>query len=104
MVVFDARRPAGREAEFEAGADGAAPAGLILGRRHDRVTERGIDGETIAGHGAAALHVEQDAVPGPTDLAGEQSERIDLRGVGEARTREEQARGRSAEIGPVALS
>src|SRR5260370_36144803 len=63
-----------------------------VGRRHDRVTERGIDGETVAGHGAAALHVEQEAVPGPTDLAGEQSERIDFRGVGEARSREEQAR------------
>ena len=39
--------------------------------------------ETIVGDGRATLHVEQYVVAGPTDLAGEQAERVDLRLVAE---------------------
>jgi hypothetical protein len=55
----------------------------------------------VVGDGGAALHVDQDAVPGIADLAGEQTEAVDLAGVGLAG---EQETGAAAfEIRPVAL-
>src|ERR1700692_3832159 len=80
-----ARRPVRRKADPDAGADCAAPAPLIRRRARENVAGRRGHTEPVAGHRAAALGVEQDVVEGIADLAGEQSERIDLRLVSEER-------------------
>ena len=55
----------------------------------------------VVGDGRTALHVEQRVVPGVADLAGEQTERVDLGAV--AIGSEHVADIVAAEIGPVAL-
>src|SRR4051812_385585 len=107
MVVLDRHRPVWREAVFETNADDAAPAGFV-GAVEYRAGGKAQDGcadeaaVLVVGHGRAALHVEQRVVPGITDLAGEQTEGLDLRTVGEG-SAEEQAGIRSAQISPIAL-
>ena len=59
-------------------------------------------GVIVAGHGRAALDVEQRVVPGVADLAGEQAESIDAGVIGEARERAG-CSGSTVEVGPVAL-
>ena len=56
----------------------------------------------VVGDGRAALHVEQGVVPGVTDLAGEQTEGVDLRTVGQGAPKTRLVFD-AAQIGPVAL-
>src|SRR5207245_63514 len=98
---FDAGRPVGGEAIFQADADHATPTRVIdavgeldtgAGREHT---------VAIGGHGGAALDVEQDVVHGVADLTGEQSEGIDASVVGERRSKRDHIA--AVEVSPVAL-
>jgi len=101
VVVLDAGRPVRSEAEFEPGADRAAPAGVVNGVRNLNAGSRREAVKTIGNHGGAALHVEQHVVPGVANLAGEQTERIDTAVIAEGRKCE--AGITASEVGPVAL-
>src|SRR5688572_16520079 len=80
VVVLRGYRPVRRERELEAGANSPAPAVFARGGAGDA------DGIEIvvafAGRGAAARCVEQDAVPGVADAAGEHEDAVDARAVG----------------------
>src|ERR1700754_500744 len=101
VVVFDADRPIRSEAVFQTDADGAAPVGVVAGGRELR-TEPVVDAVAIRGHSRTALDVEQRVVEGVTDLAGEQTERVDLRGVHETGAKQ-RADVAALEVSPVAL-
>src|SRR5947207_1400168 len=101
VIVLDANRPVRGEGVFEAGADRAAPAGVVAGDASERAGCYAVDAVAVRGHGSTALDVEQDVVDGVTDLAGEQAERIDVRMVAESRVL--QAHIAAREVGPVAL-
>src|SRR5262249_5369424 len=103
MIVLDANRPVRCEADFEADANRAAPAGAVRAVELD--AGRNVDAaELIADHGAAALHVEQDVAPGVADLTGDQTEGIDLGTVTGADQTEDRAGVVAGEVGPVALA
>src|SRR5690349_10540068 len=101
MVVFDAGRPVGGEAEFEARADAGAPAGVITGGADYEARGNITDAETIRSNGRTTLDIEQNVVGGPADLTGEQAEGVNLRFVRE--TGEKHALVAAAEVRPVAL-
>ncbi|KTT92199.1 hypothetical protein NS44R_14730, partial [Mammaliicoccus sciuri] len=82
MVVFDTSGPVRREADFDAGADGAAPAG-VAGAAGEHAGRREEGPVTIVGQRRTTLGVQQHVVDGVADLAGEQAERVDLGLVGE---------------------
>src|ERR1700686_5407737 len=70
VIVFDAEGPIRRKAEFKSGADRSTPP--AFGRSSTYVTAESADRfVNIARYGAAALDVEEDVVPGITDLSGE---------------------------------
>ena len=85
VIVLDANRPVRGEGVFEAGADRAAPAGVVAGDASERAAYNVVDAVAVRGHRSTALDVEQDVVDGITDLTGEQAERIDVGVVTEAR-------------------
>src|SRR5262249_6767932 len=62
MVVFDADRPVRGKADFQTGADRAAPPGLVIGRSDQRTSaDEGRPDKDVrpaSNHGAAALDVE----------------------------------------------
>src|SRR4051812_4160926 len=97
VIILDAERPVRSEGVFHAGANRAAPAGL-LGTIDHRAEEHTF--VAVVGHRSTALDVEQDVVGGIADLAGEQAERVDLAAVNRE---SKEADVRTAEIGPVAL-
>jgi hypothetical protein len=99
MIVLNGNRPIRGKAVFEADANCAAPLRVIAGRSYNRVRCGKEDIPTIVGHRGAALHVEQDVVPGIANLAGEQPERIHLRAIDE--TGKEEARIGCTQISPV---
>ena len=84
VIVFDAGRPVGSEAKFEARADAGAPAGVVA--RGSNYDTRGniADAVTIRGDGRTTLDIEQNVVGGPADLTGEQAEGVGPRFVREA--------------------
>src|SRR5262249_38295705 len=84
VVVFEADRAVGSEAEFDAGADHATPAGVVIGGGGENVGSDHEGAVAIRSHRGAALHVEEDVVGGPADLAGDQAERVDPRVVDKA--------------------
>src|SRR6202012_3139041 len=103
--VFEAERPARSEGVFDADTNRRAPAGFactIEAGVHQKRTNRGV---FVVGNRSTALHVEQGAVPGIADLAGEQAERVNLALVLIANKSwvSGQADVAAAEIGPVAL-
>src|SRR5258705_12812378 len=73
VVILECDRPVRREAEFNTGTDRATPSGLprTVQQQSCRNDERPV---FVGNDSGAALHVEQDIVPGVTDLAGEQAE------------------------------
>src|SRR6185295_18852427 len=87
-------------AVFEAGTDRATPAG-VAGRGEQRTAAESGDLVLVADHSGTTLDVDQDVVPGVPDLAGDQTERIDLGAVARG---EQRARVVAREIGPVALA
>src|SRR5947209_7836302 len=100
VVVLDANRPIRGKTILDAGADGAAPTGLVV-RGQQRAGGRAEHLVLAAGHSRTALDVEQDVVPGVADLTGDQTERIDL---GAVAGREQRADVVAGEVGPVALA
>src|SRR6201999_261705 len=77
VVVFEGDRPARSEADFDTGADRAAPTGLAGGVDH----EAGGGEEAVVlvvGDRSTTLDVPEHVVPGVADLAGEEAERVDL--------------------------
>src|SRR5207248_2475271 len=75
LIVVERDRPARRVADFDAGADSAAPAGFARGVERHAGQETGV---LVAGHGGTALHVPEDVVPGVANLAREEADCIDL--------------------------
>jgi hypothetical protein len=70
VIVFDAERPIRRKAKFKSGADRSTP--LAFGRSGTYVTADGGDSfVNIARYSGAALDVEEDVVPGITNLPRE---------------------------------
>src|SRR3984893_14557122 len=98
MMVLNRSRPVRRETKFETGSGRAAKAGFGRPVKHRAGLQTLV---LVVGEGAAALHIPKHAVPGITDLASEQAQRIDRRSVG--RPGNNLARVRSTQIGPVAL-
>src|SRR6266702_3150918 len=82
MVVFDGDRPAREKAIFKAGADRSAhPCVACGGDNGSRCGEDIL--VTAGGDREAALHIEERAVPGITDLPGEKRNRVDPRAIGD---------------------
>jgi hypothetical protein len=77
VVVLEAHRPVRREAELDAGAHHAAPAGVLDDVGDERAGASNEGSVAVADDGGAALDVEQEVVGGEADLASEQAERID---------------------------
>ena len=95
----------------QTGTDRSAPAGFTCRSQQRARAGRaggGIDVVPVSDHGAAALHVEQHAVPGVTNLTSDEAEGVDTRTVAITRdqggAREECAHIVAPEIGPVALT
>src|SRR5262249_2983928 len=97
-------RPVRREADFEAGADRAAPAGVV-GGRNKRATGHSEHVILVVDDRGAALYVEQHVVPGIADLAGEQPKGVDPGAIlGAANRIATNERGVAAgKVGSVAL-
>src|SRR5229473_4167168 len=100
MVVFNAGRPIRGEGKFKTGADRATPA-VVARRRREHQARRREDVIAVGDDSRAALYVEQDGVPGVTDLAGKQAECIHPGPIDDSG--EKQAWVRAAKIGPIAL-
>ena len=100
MIVFNTDRPVLCEAILPADTQRAAPARVICRDQTDPgdVVEYC---QAIAGHGRAALHVEQRRVPRPTELGREETDGVGL-ACGRKR-RIEQADARVLDVGPIAL-
>src|SRR5579872_1622961 len=77
VIVLEAERPARSKGIFEADTDRGTPAGFV-GRIDPSADTCRNGGVLVVGYRGAALHVEQCAVPGIANLAGEQAEGIDL--------------------------
>jgi hypothetical protein len=75
VVVFQRKRPVRRETKFDTGSGGTAET------RFSRLIESSAGSETVirvVRERGSALDVPQHVVPGISDLAGKQSERIGL--------------------------
>src|SRR3569833_1879374 len=82
VIVFEANRKDLRKSALEAGAVRGSPAGFI-----DRAGQSAGSREgpvPVSDNRSAALHVAEHVVPGPADLASQQSERVDTRLVSQA--------------------
>src|SRR6185437_7769008 len=99
VIVFEGNRPARCEADFKTGANRATPAALA-GVVEDDAEELAV--VLVVCDGRAALHIPKDVVPGIADLAGKQSDCIQLGVVSGART-EDEARVGPRQVSPVAL-
>src|SRR6185437_1574024 len=97
---LDGDRPARSEADFDADADHAAPAGFGGSVEHDAAEQAVV---LVAGDGSATLDVAEHVVPGVADLTGEEADRVDLGLVDNRRERCGRACIRALQVGPVAL-
>src|SRR5207248_2782209 len=102
VVVLDGGRPVRGEAELDAGADRATPAGGVADAGDNHVGAGEVAAEAVIGDRSTTLHVEQHVVEGVADLAGEEAERTDVRFIVESGCND--AAVAAPEVGPVALA
>ena len=116
MIVFDRDGPLPRESEFDAGPHDTTPPGFArrregTARPHAGPSSDGRDRGVryavifVVGERRPALHIREHIVPGVADLAGEETDRIDLGLVQERHAAEgaDRAGVGPVQIGPVAL-